>query len=154
MLENVLRAVTPLTNHGGPNRSARKHDPDWKADDTHLNRRQKTKREPPHTTLRGITGSFASSKELFDKRCQTPRLSPLGSRFGSTSHAHVAKNVLRAVTPVTNHGGANRSVRKHDQDWKANDTHLNRRQKTKREPPHTALRGITGSFASSNEPFD
>ena len=25
-----------------------------------------TKREPPHTTIRGITGSFASSKELFD----------------------------------------------------------------------------------------
>ena len=25
---------------------------------------------------------------------------------------------------------------------------------TKREPPHTALRGITGSFASSDEPFD
>ena len=25
---------------------------------------------------------------------------------------------------------------------------------TKREPPHTALRGITGRFASSDEPFD
>ena len=36
----------------------------------HFNRRNsiltETKREPPHTALRGITGSFASSEELFD----------------------------------------------------------------------------------------
>ena len=41
-----------------------------KANDNHFKRRRQilteTKREPPHTTLRGITGSFASSEQLFD----------------------------------------------------------------------------------------